>query len=118
MACTDTDRMATETDSADGNAVGTTTNFEKIELALKTCAIDEETAVKYRVFAAFKDARLPAEFRGDDSGVIDSDAIGRVYDRWSVLSGATREILEPFLVPPAYRGSWASRPKDLLLVRF
>lgn len=86
----------------------TTSSFENIDAALKSGAIDEETAIKYKMFATFKDARLPAEYRGDDSNVTESDAFELVYARWSSFSDATKETLEPFLVPPAYRGSFAS----------
>ncbi len=93
--------------SADAGSAGKT-SFEKIDDAFKRCVISEEVAITYKFFATFKDPRLPAEYQGDDSDVIDSDAFDWAYARWSALSDRTKEIIEPFLVPPAYKGSWAS----------
>src|SRR5687768_618260 len=44
-------------------------SYELIDQALAAGRINEETAFKYRVFAAFGDERLPAQYRGDDGGV-------------------------------------------------
>lgn len=83
-------------------------SFERITAALDAGLIDSETALELKVFAQFQDARLPAECVGDDSDVSESDAIDQIYASWETLSPAAQEILEPFLAPPAYVGSWAS----------
>lgn len=82
------------------------TSFALIERARGRGEIGEETALIYRVFATFGDARLPWRFRGDNSGVIDSDAVSEATLRFAELSPTTRETLVPFLVPPVYAGSW------------
>lgn len=74
--------------------------------------IDDETALIYRVFAAFADPLLPWRFRGDDSGVIDSDAVADATQGFANLSPSTREALVPFLVPPVYAGSWYDRRRN------
>src|SRR5258707_14660713 len=40
-----------------------------IASALAAGQIDAEAALKYRVYAAFADCRLPSQFRGDDREV-------------------------------------------------
>ncbi len=82
------------------------TSFTLIEQAQERGEIGEETALIYEVFATFGDARLPWRFQGDNSGVIDSDAVSKATQRFAQLSPATRETLVPFLVPPVYAGSW------------
>lgn len=82
------------------------TSFTLIEQARERGEIDDETALVYQVFATFGDERLPIRFRGDDSGVIDSDAVSEATLRFADLSPTTRETLVPFLIPPVYAGSW------------
>ncbi len=81
-------------------------SFELIDRALARGEINEEAALIYQVFATLGDERLPARFRGDNSGIIDSDAVSEATRRFADLSPATRETLVPFLVPPVYAGSW------------
>ncbi len=82
------------------------TSVTLIEQAQGRGEIDGETALIYKVFAAFADARLPWRFRGDDSGVIDSDAVADATQTFDALSPSARETLVPFLIPPVYAGSW------------
>lgn len=81
-------------------------SFALIEQARQRGEIGEETALIYRVFATFGDPRLPARYRGDDSDIIDSDAVSEATLRFAELSPAARETLVPFLIPPVYKGSW------------
>ncbi len=74
-----------------------------IDAAESGGGIDHETAVLYRVYAIFGDARLPASYRGDDSAVPDSLFMATVVSEWTSYSAATQAILQPFLVPPAYQ---------------
>lgn len=82
-----------------------------IEQARAAGIIDDEKALLYRVYAVFRDARLPLEYAGDDADVPDSSAMDDVRERWATLSEATQRLLEPFFAPPAYLGSWASLDK-------
>lgn len=100
-------------------------SFEKIDAALSSGAIDLATAIVYKMFATFRDVRLPAQYQGNDNGQAESDAFDLAHAHWSTLSDAVKETLEPFLVPPAYAGSWAvaatalraalARPQSLAL---
>lgn len=81
-------------------------SFTLIDRALTRRDISEETALIYRVFATFGDERLPQRYRGDDSGLIDSDAVSEATQRFANLSPTARSTLVPFLVPPVYAGSW------------
>jgi len=83
------------------------TSDQLIDEALERGEIDSETALTYKVFAAFGDARLPAVYQGDDQSLVDSHIVAEVLYRYDSLSAATQAILNPFLIPPAYEGSWA-----------
>jgi hypothetical protein len=86
-----------------------TTSEEKIQDALEAGSIDDETALQYQVFADFGDARLPAEFAGDDPGPgAESTVMRELSARFDTLPPATQDLLAPFLMPPAYTGSWYS----------
>jgi hypothetical protein len=83
------------------------TSYELIDSALAKRRIDEETAHKYRVFAAFGDSRLPAEYRGDDSHIsVMPPQVAQVGERLETLSDATRAELAPFFMRPGDAGSW------------
>lgn len=82
------------------------TTDDLIEQARKRGDINAETALIYRVFAVFGDSRLPDRLRGDDSGVVDSDAVAEATRRFETLTPATRQTLVSFLIPPVYAGSW------------
>ena len=91
-------------------------SFTLIDRALTRRDIGEETALIYRVFATFGDERLPQRYRGDDSGLIDSDAVSEATQRFANLSPAARSTLVPFLVPPVYAGSWYDLRMNLSLI--
>ncbi len=86
----------------------TPTSITLLDNAEAAGTISSETALLYRVFALFADARLPAQYRGDDSGIKDSLYLAEVRDRFATLSPATQATLQPFLTPPAYKDSWAN----------
>ena len=82
------------------------TSSQLIDAALARGEIDAETALTYKVFVTFTDARLPARFRGDDHLLPDSHILDEVRSRYAGLSPTTQATLDPFLVPPIYIGSW------------
>ena len=86
----------------------TPTSVSLIDKAETSGALDGETALLYRVYALFSDARLPTQYRGDDSKIEDSLYMAEVRYRLATLSPATQAALLPFLTPPAYRGSWTT----------
>jgi hypothetical protein len=88
-----------------------------IDRAEASGELDSETALVYRVFALFGDARLPARYQGDDSAIKDSLYMVEVRGRFEALSAATKALVQPFLIPPAYRGSWASPTAGLAASR-
>lgn len=79
---------------------------ELIEQALASGTLSQETAAAYRLYAQFKDERLPAAYRGDDSAALESHAFEKALELWPTLSEQTRTALTPFFIPPAYSGSW------------
>jgi hypothetical protein len=88
-------------------AAPTRTSDQLIDAALASGEIDWQTALVYKVFAAFSDPRLPARFKGDDTQVPDSNAVAEVQARYAELSAETQALVNPFLLPPIYEGSWA-----------
>ncbi len=84
------------------------TSFALIDQAEAGGQLDHETAVLDRVYAIFGDARLPAQLRGDDGDVFESLYLTTVAAELASYSPTTRAALQPFLVPPAYSGSWAA----------
>ena len=78
-----------------------------IDAARTRGEITAEQALTYKVFAAFGDPRLPAQYHGDDSLDFDSHIVAEVQAVYPTLSAATQATLNPFLIPPAYVGSWA-----------
>jgi len=88
--------------------VSAKSSFELIEEALAGFLIDRETATRYKAFALFRDPRLPSEYQGTDTDVVETNVFDEILTTWASTSPAGQEILQPFLVPPAYVGSWAS----------
>jgi hypothetical protein len=89
------------------------TSFDLIDDALSAGTLDTETALTYRVFATFNDARLPAQYRGNASVQTEGQDLRDVLETLPSLSPATREKLEPFLIPPIYKSSWLSAPASV-----
>jgi len=85
---------------------GLLSSAQLIAQAVQSGAISAETGLIYRVFVLFNDSRLPVAYKGNDAGVSESGALEDAVEQWASLSEATRTTLTPFLVPPAYRGSW------------
>lgn len=85
--------------------------YELIANALAAGRITEEVAYKYRVFAAFGDSRLPAEYLGDDASLTEFPAsVLQAHPLLSTFSAATRAEVAPFLMPPGTPGSWVELP--------
>ncbi len=82
------------------------TSDNLIDAGRASGAIDAETALAYRVYAAFADARLPVQYRGDDRRIRDNLVLEEVAERFAQLSTATQTTLQPFFIPPYYAGSW------------
>ena len=80
-----------------------------IAQALAGQRIDAEQALSYRVFALFGDPRLPMEFEGAPSELPDHLLLREVAGRLPGLSGATQQLLLPFLIPPIYAESWQAK---------
>ncbi|NLE80466.1 MAG: hypothetical protein GX610_12935, partial [Rhodococcus sp.] len=81
-------------------------SYQLIDAALDAGDIDEETALTYKVYATFADARLPEEFGGDDDGRDGTLLMRELARRIDSLAAATQANLRPFLLPPAATGSW------------
>ncbi|MGC4119872.1 MAG: hypothetical protein QM765_35905 [Myxococcales bacterium] len=83
-------------------ANGNPTSRDLIDVAVRAGALTAEQALTYRVFALFKDSRLPSEYTGDDSQGDDSLVLRELQAAAPTLSAAAKDTLGPFLVPPIY----------------
>lgn len=97
----------------------TVTSDELIAAALAAGTIDAETALVYRAFANFGDARLPAQYRGAPSTVFESTVMDDVLAVYDTLSADAQNKLAPFLRRPASVGSWLdpNRPQTVAAQR-
>jgi hypothetical protein len=82
-----------------------------IATALSAGTITQEQAIVYEMYANFNDARLPANFRGDDTSVIEGRAHANAMEYIAAVgkanvSPATIALLQPFFLPPHIEGSW------------
>ncbi len=84
------------------------TTYALIDRALEAKRIDEETAHKYRVFAAFGDERLPRDYRGAFEQGDRSIEIDRAGARLATFSAETRAALAPYFLRPDEPGSWVA----------
>lgn len=91
---------------APGQADPPPSSYQLIDRALEAKRIDEETAHKYRVFAAFGDSRLPAAYRGTDTRPEPPPEVGIAGSLLDKFSPQTRAELEPFFMRPDEPGSW------------
>jgi hypothetical protein len=82
------------------------TTFGLIEKAVTAGTLDAETALLYKVYAEFNDARLPAQYRGREDGFRDAIALDAAGRRLASLSQATQDLLAPFFLSPDEPGSW------------
>jgi hypothetical protein len=85
-------------------------SYALIDQALAAGRINEETAFKYRVFAAFGDTRLPEQYRGDDGGLEFPASVLLGGRRLQTFSAQTQADLAPFFMPPGEPGSWVTLP--------
>jgi hypothetical protein len=91
-------------------ASSTSSSASLIETARAAGTITEEQSIAYGVYAAYGAAELPAQYRGNDAGVMDSGAALRLAaSRFASLSPQTQETLGKFMFPPIYSGSWGER---------
>jgi len=94
------------------NATGASgsTSIELIDQALASGAINAETALVYKVYVMFQDTRLPGQYQGDDSRLSPhSSVMLDMAKKFPSLSKETQGLLAPFIMPPAYAGSWYDR---------
>jgi hypothetical protein len=82
---------------------------ELIDAAQGRGDLDADTALAYKVYALFRDARLPAAFQGGASEEIDSALLAELAAAFDALAPAAQQALAPFLQRPAQAGSWAAR---------
>jgi len=108
VAATDVTTVQLSCTASSSSGSGTSSSGDLIDAAVKAGTITLETAIEYKMFALFKDARLPTAYHGNDSDLFETDAFDLVWKNWGTLSDAAVQTLLPFLVPPAYQGSWMS----------
>jgi LysM repeat protein len=85
------------------------TSDQLIDQALARHELDSETALIYKVYAAYGDHRLPTAYQGDDSEIEENNIMWDVGAVFNTLSPSTQALMRPFFIPPAYSGSWADQ---------
>jgi hypothetical protein len=88
------------------------TSFDLIDRDLQQGKIDAETALEYKTFAEFDDARLPAEYHASGVGGEAGLFMNEVVAAYPTLSAGAQAILAPFFIPPFQAGSWATQSSD------
>ncbi len=89
-------------------------SFDLIQTAFEQGRIDAETALQYKVFAVFDDARLPQEYRSGDAGGEAGLFMNEVVAAFPTLSASAQAVVAPFFIPPYLQGSWAEQEKGSL----
>jgi hypothetical protein len=82
-------------------------SFELIDNDVAAGKIDAETALEYKTFAEFDDARLPEAYRSGSVGGEAGLFMNEVVAAYPALSAAAQAVLAPFFTPPYMAGSWA-----------
>lgn len=77
-----------------------------IEAALSAGTINATTALKYRVFAAYDDPRLPFQFVGNQRPRFANEIGFQLAAAYETMSAADQAEMGPFMLPPIYRDSW------------
>jgi hypothetical protein len=85
------------------------TSFDLIDQDLQQGKIDAETALEYKTFAEFDDARLPAAYHASEVGGEAGLFMNEIVAAYPTLSVGAQAILEPFFIPPFQAGSWAAQ---------
>lgn len=80
---------------------------ELLDLDEASGKLSSETALLYRVYSLFQDARLPGKYQGGPRPE-DSLYMAEVNNRFRTLSPEMQALVQPFLTPPIYAGSWAN----------
>jgi hypothetical protein len=81
----------------------TKTSHALILADLAAGRISAERALTYRVFAIFRDERLPRRYAGDISAEEDDSAMRETAEAWPRLSKRARRRLARYLAPPPVR---------------
>ena len=81
---------------------------ELIDAALAQGEIGAEAALTYKVFALFRDPRLPARYQGAPGEESESDVLEAASAAFGTLSAGAQQAIGPFLRRPADVGSWVA----------
>ena len=120
LACADARHAIAEGDEGNNcRAAGSLivvggSSFEVIDANVRLGRLQSSRALLYKLFAVFGDQRLPKRYRGDGSRVSGTGAVQEALERLPSLPAGIRRQVEPFLMPPGYRGSFAARGRASL----
>lgn len=85
------------------------TSHEVIEAAERLGMVGRDQAIAYKLFATFRDRRLPAAYRGSPGRTSLTDVYAAARSRLPRMRRALRLQVAPYLIPPIYRGSFGDR---------
>ncbi len=77
-------------------------SYDKIVAAEKAGTLDHNHALVYELYAAVGDSRLPAEYKGDDSGldVPTETPLREIHSRLAQTPSDLKEAMQPFFLRP------------------
>ena len=88
------------------NAAPAPSSAELIDAAVERGALDPTTGLIYELYADFRDPRLPAQYRGDDSNALHGHALDELAQQFTTLTPEQQALVQPFTLPPFHMESW------------
>jgi hypothetical protein len=117
LACADARHLISEKDERNNcRAAGSLvvvggSSFEVIDAYVRLGRLKASRALLYKLFAVVGDRRLPKRYRGDGSRLSGTSVVRAARERLPSLPPAIRAQVRPFLIPPAYQGSFADKSR-------
>ncbi|WP_158620029.1 Ig-like domain-containing protein [Corallococcus sicarius] len=85
-------------------------SHEVLETAHEAGLITDEELLAYQVYAAFRDPRLPIQYRARVEPGFDATALEALHARFDTLSAPMQDALGMYLLRPNDPGSWLNAP--------
>jgi len=111
VTCTTVSTPTGETGPDTGpDATGRITSGILLSQAFANGAITKEQQILYSVYSEFRDSRLPPQYKGDDSAVIEANSLSDAAEYFASVgidhvSTATVDAIRPYFIPPYYETS-------------
>ena len=92
------------------DAEGRVTSTMLLSQALANGTITQEQQILYSVYSEFGDSRLPPQYKGDDTAILEPNSLTDAAEYFASIgidhvSPATVDAIRPYFIPPYYEGS-------------